>query len=136
LLGFGPRQLESLRNRLTGDGQLQGQTPRVQRSFHPWHSRPRWVSVHIARDDTVTEHLSPQVFGKGGQRDGARSSHSDMAYRWGHKRVVRSMLVQLPSPRRPWALPVLLALYRPPERNRAPGTPGALGSGASLHLRR
>jgi DDE superfamily endonuclease len=74
--------------------------------------------VLLAGDDTVTEHPGPQVFGKGRHRDGVRSSHSYTAYRWGHKWVVLSVLVKLPFATRPWALPVLAALYRPPEWDR------------------
>jgi hypothetical protein len=71
--------------------------------------------VLLAGDDTVTEHPGPQVFGKGRHRDGVRATHSYTAYRWGHKWVVVSMLIKLPFATRPWALPVLVALYRPPE---------------------
>jgi hypothetical protein len=78
--------------------------------------------VLLAGDDTVTEHPGPHVFGKGRHRDGVRSSHSYTAYRWGHKWVVMSMLVKLPFATRPWALPVLVALYRPPEWDRVHGT--------------
>jgi hypothetical protein len=74
--------------------------------------------VLLAGDDTVTEHPGPQVFGKGRYRDGVRSSHSYTAYRWGHKWVVVSILVKFPFATRPWALPVLVALYRPPEWDR------------------
>jgi DDE superfamily endonuclease len=77
--------------------------------------------VLLAGDDTVTEHPGPQVFGKGRHRDAVRSSHSYTAYRWGHKWVVMSVLVKLPFARRPWALPVLVALYRPPEWDRLHG---------------
>jgi DDE superfamily endonuclease len=78
--------------------------------------------VLLAGDDTVTEHPGPHVFGKGRHRDGVRSSHSYTAYRWGHKWVVLSVLVKLPFATRPWALPVLVALYRPPEWDRVHGT--------------
>jgi SRSO17 transposase len=78
--------------------------------------------VLLAGDDTVTEHPGPKVFGKGRHRDGVRSSHSYTAYRWGHKWVVVSVLVKLPFATRPWALPVLVALYRPPEWDRVHGT--------------
>jgi Transposase DDE domain len=61
------------------------------------------------------------VFGKGRHRDGVRSTHSYTAYRWGHKWVVVSVLVKLPVATRPWALPVLVALYRPPEWDRMHG---------------
>jgi DDE superfamily endonuclease len=79
-------------------------------------------SVLLAGDDTVTEHPGPHVFGKGRHRDGVRSSHNYTAYRWGHKWVVVSVLVKLPVATRPWALPVLVALYRPPEWDRLHGT--------------
>jgi hypothetical protein len=78
--------------------------------------------VLLAGDDTVTEHPGPKVYGKGRHRDGVRSSHSYTAYRWGHKWVVVSVLVKLPFARRPWALPILVALYRPPEWDREQGT--------------
>jgi hypothetical protein len=78
--------------------------------------------VLLAGDDTVTEHPGPKVFGKGRHRDGVRSTHSSTAYRWGHKWVVVSVLVKLPMATRPWALPVLAALYRPPEWDRVHGT--------------
>ena len=77
--------------------------------------------VLLAGDDTVTERPGPQVFGKARHRDGVRSSHSYTAYRWGHKWVVVSVLVKLPGTTRPWALPVLVALYRPPEGDRVHG---------------
>jgi DDE superfamily endonuclease len=77
--------------------------------------------VLLAGDDTVTEHPGLKVFGKGRHRDGVRSTHSYTAYRWGHKWVVVSVLVKLPFANRPWALPVLVALYRPPEWNRVHG---------------
>ena len=79
-------------------------------------------SVLLAGDDTVPEHPGPNVFGKGRHRDGVRSPHSYTAYRWGHKWVVVSVLVKLPVATRPWALPILAALYRPPEGDRVHGT--------------
>jgi DDE superfamily endonuclease len=78
--------------------------------------------VLLAGDDTVIERPGPHVFGKGRHRDGVRSTHSYTAYRWGHRWVVLSVLVKFPFARRPWALPVLVALYRDPEWNQAHGT--------------
>ena len=78
--------------------------------------------VLLAGDDTVAERPGPHVFGKGRHRDGVRSTHSYTAYRWGHKWVVLSVLVKLPFAIRPWALPVLVALYRDPEWDQAHGT--------------
>jgi hypothetical protein len=81
----------------------------------------RWVpqgSVPLAGDDTVDEHRGDKVFGKGRHRDPVRSTKSFTAYRWGHKWVVLAILVRFPFATRPWALPVLIALYRSPEWDR------------------
>jgi hypothetical protein len=77
--------------------------------------------VRLAADDTVEEHRGRKVYGKGCHRDAVRSSHVHTAYRWGHKWVVVSILVRFPFARRPWALPVLVALYRTPEWDRKHG---------------
>jgi hypothetical protein len=77
--------------------------------------------VTLVGDDTVTEHPGQRVHGKGRHRDAVRSSHSYTAWRWGHKWVVLAVLVPFPFARRPWALPVLVALYRSPQDNRARG---------------
>lgn len=69
--------------------------------------------IRLAGDDTVDEHPGDKVFGKGCHRDAVRSSHTFTAYRWGHKWVVLAVLVSVPWARRPWALPILVALYRP-----------------------
>ena len=81
---------------------------------------PRGV-IDLAGDETVTEHPGRKVFGKGRHRDAKRSSHSFVAHLWGHKWVVLAILVKLPGIRRPWALPVLVALYRNPKDNQAAG---------------
>jgi len=111
-------------------------------SYHRVLSQRRWSSWELARmvmaflltyvvpkgpvllagDDTVAERPGPKVFGKSRHRDGMRSTHSYTAYRWGHKWVVLSLLVKLPFAIRPWALPVLVALYRAPEWDQAHGT--------------
>jgi hypothetical protein len=110
-------------------------------SYHRAFSRRRWSvwplargladlilrhwapegSVALAGDDTVDEHRGAQVDGKGRHRDPVRSTHSYTAYRWGHKWVVLAILVRFPFARRPWALPVLVALYRSPEWDRQHG---------------
>jgi hypothetical protein len=79
--------------------------------------------VRLVGDDTVTEHPGRKVHGKARHRDPVRSSHSYTAWRWGHKWVVLAVLVQFPFACRPWALPVLVALYRSPEDNRKRGRP-------------
>lgn len=81
---------------------------------------PRGV-VSLSGDDTVTQHPGKQVYGKGRHRDAVRSTHSFTAWRWGHKWVVLAIQVQLPGLDRPWALPVLCALYRSPEENQRSG---------------
>jgi hypothetical protein len=85
-----------------------------------------WVpggSVYVAGDDTVDEHPGRKVFGKARHRDPVRSSHSFTAWRWGHKWIVLTILVKFPFATRPWALPVLIALYRSEEWNRKHGRP-------------
>jgi DDE superfamily endonuclease len=81
----------------------------------------RWVpqgSVPLVGDDTVDEHRGAKVYGKGRHRDPVRSTKSYTAYRWGHKWVVLAILVHFPFATRPWALPVLIALYRSPQWDR------------------
>jgi hypothetical protein len=119
-----------------------GKAPGHMSSYHRVFSQRRWSAWALARllitflldhvvppgpvllagADTVTEHPGPRVFGKGRHRDGVRSTHSYTAYRWGHTWVVLSVLVKFPFAIRPWALPVLAALYRPPEWDRVHGT--------------
>jgi hypothetical protein len=111
-------------------------------SYHRVFSQRRWSAWELARrllafllthvapagpvllaaDDTVAERPGSKVFGKGRHRDGVRSTHRYTAYRWGHKWVVLSVLVKFPFATRPWALPVLVALYRGPEWAQAHGT--------------
>jgi DDE superfamily endonuclease len=81
-----------------------------------------WVPdgpVYLAGDDTVDEHRGAKVYGKGCHRDPVRSTHSYTAFRWGHKWVVLAILVSFPFATRPWALPVLAALYHSPEKTAA-----------------
>src|SRR5215831_19501280 len=73
--------------------------------------------IHVVGDDTVTEHPGRKVYGKARHRDAVRSSHSYTAWRWGHKWVVLSVLVHFPFAQRPWALPVLVSLYRSKQDN-------------------
>lgn len=110
-------------------------------SYHRVFSRGRWLSWHLARglsgyilrhwvpegvvclagDDTVDQHTGDKVYGKACHRDAVRSTHSYTAYRWGHKWVVLAILVKFPFAARPWALPVLVALYRSKEDNQKAG---------------
>ena len=77
--------------------------------------------VLLAGDDPVTEHPGPPGCGKGRQREGVRSSHRATASRGGQQGGVRSRLVTWPLATRPWALPVLVAVSRPPAGDRGPG---------------
>ena len=82
----------------------------------------RWAAsgpVPLVGDDTVESHPGRKVYGKARHRDPVRSSHSYTAWRYGHKWVVLAVLVRLPFARRPWALPVLVDLYRSEQDNRA-----------------
>jgi DDE superfamily endonuclease len=103
-----------------------------QRRWSAWWLARRlaaWVFDHLvgegrvflAGDDTVAEHPGKRVFGKGCHRDPVRSTHSYTAFRWGHKWVVLAVLVRFPFTRRPWALPVLVALYRSEADNEQAG---------------
>jgi hypothetical protein len=75
-------------------------------------------TVVLAGDDTVDGHPGKRVYGKARHRDPVRSTHSHTAWRYGHKWVVLAVLVRFPFAARPWALPVLLDLYRSPEDDR------------------
>lgn len=77
--------------------------------------------VFLAGDDTVEERRGRKVYGKGKHRDAIRSTRSLVAYVWGHKWVVLSVLIKFPFASRPWALPVLIALYRAPAESRREG---------------
>jgi DDE superfamily endonuclease len=79
---------------------------------------PADVPVLLAGDDTVVAHPGPHVYGKARHRDPVRSSHAFTAWRYGHKWVVLAVLVRFPWANRPWALPVLVALYRSEEDDR------------------
>lgn len=107
-------------------------------AYHRVLSRRRWAPWALARalatlvlktcvpsgvvaccgDDTIDEHRGKKVYGKGCHRDAVRSTHSHTAFRWGHKWIVLCILVKLPFAPRPWALPVLVALYRPKDWNQ------------------
>lgn len=102
------------------------------RRFRPWSLSRALASFLIVRfapsgvirlvgDDTVLSHPGRHVFGKGRHRDAVRSSHSYTAFHYGHKWVVLSLLVRFPFASRPWALPVLVALYTDPDWDKKQG---------------
>jgi hypothetical protein len=75
--------------------------------------------VTLVGDDTVGSHPGRKVYGKARHRDPVRSGRSCTAWRCGHKWVVLAVLVRLPFAARPWALPVLVDLYRSEQDDRA-----------------
>lgn len=82
---------------------------------------PPEQSVVCPVDDTTPQHKGKHVYGKGMHHDACRSTHSHIVWVWGHKWVVLSINVKFPFASRPWALPVLCALYRPEELNKSEG---------------
>jgi hypothetical protein len=74
--------------------------------------------VVLVGDDTVDGHPGKKAYGKARHRDPVRSSHAYTAWRWGHKWVVLAVLVRFPLATRPWALPVLIDLYRSEQDDR------------------
>jgi hypothetical protein len=76
---------------------------------------PENQPVAVAIDDHTDQHRGPRVYGRGCHRDAVRSSHAITVFRWGHRWVVAAVLVKFAFARRPWALPVCCALYRPRE---------------------
>jgi len=80
---------------------------------------PEQEPVLVPMDDTTAQHRGKKVYGKGCYHDAVRSSHSHIVWRWGHRWVVLAISVKLPFTWRRWALPVLVALYRPKELSQA-----------------
>jgi len=78
-----------------------------------------WIRVIV--DCTVAEHKGKNVYGKGCHHDAVRSTDTHKAYRWGHRWIVLAVAVKFPFCSRPWALPVLAALYRPETLNKKEG---------------
>lgn len=79
---------------------------------------PEEESVVVAIDDTTAQHRGKRVYGKGCHHDAVRSAHKQIVFKWGHRWVVLAVMVKFPFVRRRWALPVLVALYRPEELDR------------------
>jgi hypothetical protein len=80
-------------------------------------------TVVLVGDDTVDGHPGKKVYGKARHRDPVRSTHSLTAWRYGHKGVVLAVLVRFPFATRPWALPILVDLYRSEEDDRRRNRP-------------
>lgn len=104
-------------------------------SHRRWSSRPlayaiakfvieRWVPTGVVRlvgDETVDGHRGKKVYGKARHRDAVRSTHSHTVFRYGHKWIVLAILIDIPYCNRPFALPLLVTLYRSPEKNKTEG---------------
>lgn len=71
--------------------------------------------VILVGDDAVDGHPGRRVYGKARHLDPVRSSHGYTAWRYGHRWVVLAELVRFSWANRPWALPVLVDLYRSEE---------------------
>jgi DDE superfamily endonuclease len=79
----------------------------------------QWVVA--SADDTAAQHRGKHVYGKGRHRDACRSTRTFKAWLWGHCWVVLAIHVKFPFASRPWALPVLVGLYRTRGTNEKEG---------------
>jgi len=75
--------------------------------------------VLVPMDDTTAQHRGKYVYGKGCHHDAVRSAHKHVVFRWGHRWIVLAISVPFPFTWRRWALPVLVALYRPESLDQA-----------------
>lgn len=82
---------------------------------------PEDQAVVVPVDDTTPQHKGKHVYGKGCHHDAVRSTHNHVVWVWGHKWVTLAINVKFPFASRPWALPVLCALYRSEELNKHEG---------------
>lgn len=110
-------------------------------NYHRFFSRARWSLRKLARvhaaivleqvpkdepvvvfgDDTTMQHRGKNVYGKARHRDPLRATRTHNVWIWGHLWVVLTVRVCFPFSSRPWALPVLAALYRSKELNKKEG---------------
>src|SRR5436190_520067 len=118
---IGPRPRLSKAQRRQRRRRQTRKTRAVRRQLHRLHDQLPDGPIFLAADDTVDEHRGKRVYGKGRHRDPVRSTHSYTAFRWGHKWLVVAVLVRFPFTRRPWALPVLVALYCSEKENSRRG---------------
>src|SRR5262249_8222917 len=79
--------------------------------------------VLLVGDDTVDGPNGKHVDAKPRRLSPARPTPPSPAWRYGPRWVVLAALVHLPFARRPWAWPVLTALYRSEDDNRRRGRP-------------
>ena len=107
-------------------------------AYHCFWSRSKWSALAIAHilatlivravpgdevvlvvDDTTERRKGPKVHGVGCHRDAVRSTEKHVVLCFGHKWVVTTILVKFSFAARPWALPVLVDLYRPAKQEEA-----------------
>ena len=101
-------------------------------SFHRFFSLARWCPdamgrrlfdiivklaptdspILIAVDDTLTPKKGDHIDGIGAHIDPVRSTRKHRILCFGHVWVVLAVVIRVPLCQRPWALPVLLRLYR------------------------
>jgi hypothetical protein len=79
---------------------------------------PAGEPVVVPVDDNTVRRDGPRVWGKGKHLDPLRSTRRWRVWLWGHRWVVLAVNVRFPFASRPWALPVLCALYRTRELNK------------------
>ena len=72
-------------------------------------------------DDSTTQHRGKNVYAKARHRDNVRSTSTHKVWLWGHRWVVLAINVKFSFATRPWALPVLVALYKSRDLNSAEG---------------
>jgi hypothetical protein len=82
---------------------------------------PEDEPIFVPMDDTTAQHRGAKVYGKGCHHDAVRSAHKHIVFKWGHRWVVLAIAVKFPFVSRHWALPVLVALYKPKELNQREG---------------
>ncbi len=112
---------------------MRGLVPGHSSSYHRVFSRASWSlwplgkvlatailsrippdePILVPMDDTTAQHRGKRVYGKGCHHDAVRSAHKHVVFRWGHRWVVLAVAVKFPFTSRYWALPILVALYRP-----------------------
>lgn len=105
---------------------------RHHEAFHRFFSRGTWNPDYLGKqlfelllkmlaadapiraviDDTLAPKKGPHVFGIGSHLDAVRSTKRQRIFCFGHCWVVVAVLVDVPFSRRPFALPLLLRLYR------------------------
>ena len=77
--------------------------------------------ILVPMDDTTAQHRGKCVYGKGCHHDAVRSAHKHVVFRWGHRWIVLAISIKFPFTSRYWALPVLVALYRPEDLDAEEG---------------